>query len=191
MPKKLNGRRAGEIRDSLLHVGVLTAVPALILGFLTLLGILNDDQFTPERLVTLVICVLVIVGALWLEKNGPRISKKYAELEKRESAAARPGPVSAAPRADREQLKIARGREVFESEQRRNPFQPDQPVSKIIYHEYFTSGHNDYEISISLAGADGNELWRTVIDDSHEEDAWALKSYLEDRFHCPVEEKEM
>ncbi len=91
------------------------------------------------------------------------------------------------------QEKIARGEKVFESEQNLhgNPFRQTGLVRKIRYHEYFTSGHDDTAVTISLLDADGNTLWKTKITDDFEEDAWALKAYLQDRFHCPVEEIEL
>lgn len=87
--------------------------------------------------------------------------------------------------------KIALGKRVFEQEQVQNPCPANLKVEKIRYHEYFTSGHDDTAISISLLDADGNVLWKKKIEDSFEEHAWALTAYLENRFHCPVEEIEL
>ena len=87
--------------------------------------------------------------------------------------------------------KIEYGKKVFESEQYNNPFRSTAHVAKIIYHEYFTSGHNDTAISISLCDSNGGTLWKTTISDTYEENAWALKAYLQDRFMCPVEEIEL
>ena len=87
--------------------------------------------------------------------------------------------------------KIAFGKRVFEQEQIQNPCPVDIKAEKIRYHEYFTSGHNDTAITISLLDEDGNVLWKTKIEDGFEEHAWELRAYFEDRFHCPVEEIEM
>ena len=87
-----------------------------------------------------------------------------------------------------QQEKAIRGKKVFESEQYNNPFILTAPVGKIRFHEYFISSHDDSAISVSIIGTDGCTLWKTTFVDDRENDAYALKAYLQQRFGCPVEE---
>ena len=87
--------------------------------------------------------------------------------------------------------KIARGKRVFDSARSDNPCRLSAAVVKIVYHEYFTSSHDDTAVTISLIGPKGETLWQTKIADDFEEDAWALKAYLRERFQCPVETIEL
>ncbi len=88
--------------------------------------------------------------------------------------------------------RINRGKKLFEGVQRHNPCELNaDSVNKIVYHEYFTSGHNDTGVTVSLQDADGNMLWKEKFTDDNDGKAWALTKYLERRFKCPIEEIEL
>lgn len=83
--------------------------------------------------------------------------------------------------------RLARGKRVFEHKQWDNPVDEMKKVEKIIYHEYFTSSHDDFAISVSLRDAEGNMIWKARFDDDRSGDAWAMTKYLQDLYHCPLE----
>ena len=87
-----------------------------------------------------------------------------------------------------DQDRINRGKLIFKIEQDDNPFKPTAKVAKIVYSEWFTSGHDDTGSAVSLCDENNNILWETRIPDVFRKDIGALIAYLQAEFQCPVEE---
>lgn len=99
MPGNSNNRRRGAaLWVMLLSYGKLAAVPALIVGLLTLNNLLDRNGFTPKRLVIVVVCALIVLAAILLEKNEKAINKRISDaLDGRTNAIRESAPKPAEP----------------------------------------------------------------------------------------------
>ena len=82
MPMNPNKRRnRGSLWEFLLTYGYLAAVPVIIVGLLTLVEVLEGAGLTSKRLAVILICALVVVAFLLIEKYEDRIRARLKSAQ--------------------------------------------------------------------------------------------------------------
>lgn len=85
--KPNRGRRGAALLNFLFSYGKLAAVPALIVGLLTLGNVTQADGVSPRRLGILAVCALVVAACALVEKNEARI-RRYFDRKRSEAPSA-------------------------------------------------------------------------------------------------------